>query len=144
MGMHLRRADADDLTALLVIESASYPEPWDEATFRSFLSDPSTVCLVLVDEPGIIGYALGLTSLGMSQLLSIAVFPARRGSGLATQLLDALVVECRARGASYMRLEVRSANRSARRLYDAYGFSMIGLRPRYYGDDDALIMSLNL
>ena len=144
MGRHLRRAEADDLAALLVIESASYPEPWDEATFRSFLANPSAVCLVLVDGPGIIGYALGLTSLAMSQLLSIAVLPARRGSGLATQLLDALVAECRDRGASCMRLEVRSANRSARRLYDTYGFSMIGLRAGYYGDDDALIMSLDL
>lgn len=144
MGTHLRRAEADDLEALRLVETASYPEPWDEATFRSFLSDPSTVCLVLVDEPGIVGYALGLTSLAMSQLLSIAVLPARRGSGLATLLLDALVAECRDRGASYMRLEVRSANRSARRLYDTYGFSMIGLRPGYYRDDDALIMSLNL
>lgn len=144
METHLRRADADDIEALRLVEAASYPEPWDEATFRSFLADPSTVCLVLADGPGIVGYALGLTSLGMSQLLSIAVLPARRGSGIATQLLDALVAQCRARGASYMRLEVRSANRSARRLYDAYGFSMIGLRTGYYGDDDALIMSLDL
>ena len=144
MEVAVRHASERDLDALLVIESASYPEPWDEATFRSFLANPSAVCLVLVDGPGIIGYALGLTSLGMSQLLSISVLPAQRGSGLATQLLDALVAECRDRGASCMRLEVRSANRSARRLYDTYGFSMIGLRAGYYGDDDALIMSLDL
>ena len=40
-------------------------------------------------------------------------------------------------------LEVRLSNLAARRLYEKYGFRPVGLRPRYYSDDneDALIMT---
>ena len=40
-------------------------------------------------------------------------------------------------------LEVRLSNLPARRLYEKYGFRPVGLRPRYYSDDneDALIMT---
>jgi ribosomal-protein-alanine N-acetyltransferase len=38
---------------------------------------------------------------------------------------------------------VRLSNIAARRLYEKYGFRPVGLRPRYYSDDneDALIMT---
>ena len=42
-----------------------------------------------------------------------------------------------------MRLEVRSANRSARQLYHSLGFTLIGVRARYYSDDNVLIMQLD-
>jgi ribosomal-protein-alanine N-acetyltransferase len=40
-------------------------------------------------------------------------------------------------------LEVRLSNLAARRLYEKYGFRPVGLRPRYYSDnnEDALIMT---
>ena len=40
-------------------------------------------------------------------------------------------------------LEVRLSNLAARRLYEKYGFRPVGIRPRYYSDDneDALIMT---
>ncbi len=42
-----------------------------------------------------------------------------------------------------MRVEVRSANRSARHLYHLLGFTLIGVRAHHYSDDDALIMQLD-
>ena len=50
---------------------------------------------------------------------------------------------CRSEGATHMRLEVRSANRSARQLYHSLGFTLIGVRARYYSDDNVLIMQLD-
>jgi hypothetical protein len=40
-------------------------------------------------------------------------------------------------------LEVRLSNLGARRLYEKYGFRPVGIRPRYYSDnqEDALIMT---
>jgi [ribosomal protein S18]-alanine N-acetyltransferase len=35
---------------------------------------------------------------------------------------------------------VRTGNEAARRLYGRLGLAPVGVRPRYYGDDDALIM----
>jgi len=43
-------------------------------------------------------------------------------------------------GARHLTLEVRAANEPARRLYARFGLAPVGVRNRYYGDDDALIM----
>ena len=63
---------------------------------------------------------------------------AMRGMPL-DQLLDLAI----ARHAREATLEVRLSNLPARRLYEKYGFRPVGLRPRYYSDDneDALIMT---
>ncbi|HEY6058619.1 MAG TPA: ribosomal protein S18-alanine N-acetyltransferase, partial [Candidatus Limnocylindrales bacterium] len=78
-----------------------------------------------------------------AHITTFAVSPAWRrrriGERLLLALLD-LAVEHRAREAT---LEVRLSNVPARRLYEKYGFRPVGLRPRYYSDDneDALIMT---
>jgi ribosomal-protein-alanine N-acetyltransferase len=41
-------------------------------------------------------------------------------------------------------LEVRPSNVAARVLYRSLGFDETGVRPRYYGDEDALLMTLDL
>ena len=46
-------------------------------------------------------------------------------------------------GAAVCTLEVRLSNAAARKLYEAFGFRPVGVRPRYYSDngEDALIMT---
>jgi ribosomal-protein-alanine N-acetyltransferase len=45
-------------------------------------------------------------------------------------------------GARQATLEVRRSNLAARRLYERFGFELMGLRPRYYArpDEDALVL----
>ena len=38
----------------------------------------------------------------------------------------------------------RASNAAARTLYEALGFVTTALRRRYYGDEDALLMTLDL
>ena len=47
-----------------------------------------------------------------------------------------------ARGANWLTLEVRVSNEPAQALYRKYGFTVHGVRKRYYSDnnEDALIM----
>ena len=58
-------------------------------------------------------------------------------------MLLALLDLSRSRGAHEATLEVRPSNMPARRLYEKYGFKVVGTRTRYYSDDneDALIMT---
>jgi ribosomal-protein-alanine N-acetyltransferase len=46
--------------------------------------------------------------------------------------------------ARLVHLEVRPSNATARTLYRSLGFRETGRRPRYYGDEDALLMTLDL
>jgi ribosomal-protein-alanine N-acetyltransferase len=59
------------------------------------------------------------------------------------RLLLALLDLAQARGAREATLEVRPSNHPARRLYEKYGFALVGVRRRYYSDDneDALILT---
>ena len=62
---------------------------------------------------------------------------------LGERLLIALLDLALDRRATEATLEVRLSNLPARRLYEKYGFRPVGIRPRYYSDnnEDALIMT---
>jgi ribosomal-protein-alanine N-acetyltransferase len=74
-------------------------------------------------------------------VMNIAVDPAHRRLGIATELLAALYACVDDRDARYT-LEVRQSNHAAIHLYEREGFRAAGLRRRYYQDngEDALIM----
>jgi [ribosomal protein S18]-alanine N-acetyltransferase len=140
----LRRASVNDVDALMRIELVSYSEPFTREIFLDYLNSPSSICVVAERDNQILGYALAAVNLQLSQLLSIAVLPEYRSTGVAQRLLAGVMDYCRSSGAQNIRLEVRSANYPARKLYQNMGFSLIGLRNKYYGDDDALVMRADL
>lgn len=79
-------------------------------------------------------------------ILSVATMPGFRRQGLARALLDYAIEFARLRKIRAIFLEVRRSNVGAIALYRAFGFSAIGIRPRYYADnfEDAIEMILTL
>lgn len=75
-----------------------------------------------------------------AEILTIGVAESWRGRGLGGRLLDELVSAAVREGAETVFLEVRSRSEGARALYEGRGFVPVGLRSRYYRDDDALVM----
>jgi len=132
------------LLARLHAASFTTPRPWTEAELAGFLADP--LCDLIARDDG---FALIRTLAGESELLTIAVDPARRRRGLGRTLLDAALVRARARGAEAIFLEVAADNLAAIALYEAAGFQRSGTRPGYYRQADgfridALTMALSL
>src|SRR4029079_1920804 len=78
-----------------------------------------------------------------AHITTCAVHPSWRRQRIGERLLLAFLDLAVARQAHEGTLEVRLSNLSARRLSEKYGFRPVGLRPRYYSDDneDALIMT---
>src|SRR4029079_1787774 len=78
-----------------------------------------------------------------AHITTFAVHPSWRRQRIGERLLLAFLDLAIGRGAHEATLEVRLSNLPARRLYEKYGFRPVGLRPRYYSDDneDALIMT---
>ena len=78
-----------------------------------------------------------------AHITTFAVHPGWRRRGIGDRLLLELLDIALERGAREATLEVRLSNLPARRLYEKFGFRPVGLRPRYYTDDneDALIMT---
>lgn len=90
----------------------------------------------------IVGYAGLDVSGSTADVMTIAVAPEARGTGLGRRLLDHLVTAATRAGAEALLLEVRADNDPALHLYDKAGFERINVRRRYYqpGDVDAVIM----
>jgi ribosomal-protein-alanine N-acetyltransferase len=70
------------------------------------------------------------------------VIPEYRRRGLGELLFLALLEEAIRRQVTWVTLEVRVSNASAQALYNKYGFTIQGRRPRYYSDnnEDAFVM----
>jgi ribosomal-protein-alanine N-acetyltransferase len=76
-------------------------------------------------------------------ILNVATLPERRRHGLARALLEHVIALGRAERCRHALLEVRRSNRGAIALYRAVGFFAMGLRTKYYPDDeDAVEMVL--
>lgn len=88
---------------------------------------------------------MGRTAAGEGEVLTLAVRPAARRSGVGRGLMDGLAAEAARRGAEVLFLEVAEPNWPARALYEAMGAALVGRRRRYYPDGaDALVLRLAL
>ena len=134
------------LHRVMEIERGSFANPWSEADFSYLLADRDALCLGLLHNGELIGYALGYFVGRDFHLANLAVDPACRNRGWARQLLGRILRWAAEQGASCCALEVRSANQAARALYRKVGFRTVGRRAAYYSDppDDAVLMERNI
>jgi [ribosomal protein S18]-alanine N-acetyltransferase len=141
-GPHLRRMEARDLPSAMEIDALSLPRPWSAAIWRGELSSPYGLYLVIEERGEVFGQIGVRHVLGELHITTIAVRPEYRRRGHARDLIGAALAAFP--DASHVHLEVRPTNVEAIALYESLGFRETGRRPRYYGDEDAVLMTLNL
>jgi ribosomal-protein-alanine N-acetyltransferase len=134
----------DDLAAVQAIEHASFNAPWPPHAYRSEL-ESNRLAHYLVARAGdeIAAYGGMWLMVDEAHITTFAVHPGWRRQRIGERLLLAFLDVAIDRNAHEATLEVRLSNLAARKLYEKYGFRPVGLRPRYYTDDqeDALIMT---
>jgi [ribosomal protein S18]-alanine N-acetyltransferase len=138
-----------DLDAVARLEAEVFPtDGWTLATWWSELAArPRRSYVVQESADGTVdGYAGVDLGGDVADVMTMAVSPQARGTGLGWRLLDELVARAEADSAAYLMLEVRADNTAAQRLYTARGFEVLTVRRRYYqpGDVDAHVMRLAL
>jgi [ribosomal protein S18]-alanine N-acetyltransferase len=144
--MTLRAMTADDLPDVLALERVLFPDDaWSEHTYREELADSTGTrhYVVIEDEDGRFAGWAGLAAVGdQADVLTIGVRPESQGRGFGARLLTALLGEAAARGCPEVFLDVRADNDRARRLYERFGFTQVGVRKRYYQPSgvDAIVM----
>jgi ribosomal-protein-alanine N-acetyltransferase len=134
--------EARDLPSVMEIDALSLPRPWSAAIWRGELGSPYGLYLVIEDRGEVFGQIGVRHVLGELHITTIAVRPEYRRRGHARALIGAALAAYP--NASHVHLEVRPTNVEAIALYESLGFRKTGRRPRYYGDEDALLMTLNL
>lgn len=90
----------------------------------------------------IIGFAGMWHVLDEAHVTTIGVTPGFQGRGLGELLFITLLDAAIARNATWLTLECRVSNYGAQALYRKYGFTIQGVRPHYYSDnqEDAYVM----
>ena len=86
------------------------------------------------NEPiGLISYSLIYDRI---ELEYIWVHIEHRKKGIASKLMDIMIDE----DVKNITLEVNVKNKGAIKLYEKYGFKIVSVREKYYGNDDAYLM----
>jgi ribosomal-protein-alanine N-acetyltransferase len=145
--IELRPMTADDLPAVMAIETAIYAFPWTPGNFRDSLVAGYS-CWICTHKGEPIGYAVLMLASDEAHLLNLSIAAACQRRGHGSLLLRRLCEIARGRGARLIFLEVRPSNVAALRLYERNGFQQRGLRREYYpapaGREDALVLGLPL
>jgi len=140
----LREVSWTDIPELVRIEAEVFPDDaWTEASWWGELAGRPRRDYVAVERDGELAAYGGVDHGGhVADLMTVAVAPGHRGSGLGERLLDELEARAVAGGAEAMMLEVRADNAPARALYDRRGYAVLNVRRGYYqpGGVDALVM----
>lgn len=159
-----------DLDAIVALDRLSFSDPWPYSAWQQMLTDPharvwvvetsvGTISLVRstpealieqsrsvvpANEHKIIGAMAVWLVLDEMNIGTIAIHPDYRRQGRGAALLEKGLREGIAEGAKAAHLEVRKSNRAAQRLYERFGFQIVGKRKRYYADnrEDAVLMSV--
>lgn len=131
-----------DLDEVLVIERASFSQPWTREMFLAEVSEnPCARFFVAETGDELVGYIGCWVVADEMQIVNLAVRTDARRLGVASRLLRHAFA---CAGAELLRayLEVRRSNQAAIAMYERFGFRRVSVRRGYYDDpkEDALLM----
>jgi ribosomal-protein-alanine N-acetyltransferase len=144
--LELRRMRPQDVPDVMEIESVSFGRHhWSEDSFYNEMNNQvgRYYALINTDLPKLIGYLGFWIIQDEAHITTVAVKPEYRGNSLGELMLVQGLERCLSNSIHWVTLEVRASNYNAQNLYYKYGFSSVGIRPKYYQDnqEDALIMT---
>ncbi len=142
----IRDMQPGDVHDVAAIEKVCFSIPWSEHSFYSEVYGRYSIARVAITRERIVGYVIARLVLDEGHLLDLAVHPSYRNMGIARLLLEDIVRGLKINKCRAFFLEVRASNTYALKLYEKFGFKLIGTRKNYYKlpVEDACIMMLDL
>lgn len=137
-----------DIPVVQEIERFVFSTPWPRnAYYRELNSRHSAYYIVLrryheAGDAETLGYAGMWRMYDEAHVTTIGVRQDLHHSGYGRILFASLIQAGYEIGAKWVTLEVRASNENAMRMYEGFGFKVIGRRKGYYTDngEDALVM----
>jgi ribosomal-protein-alanine N-acetyltransferase len=147
-----------DVNTVQEIEREIFATPWPRnAYYRELASRASAHYIILRQEgmvevpnrfrtpdfdPTIVGYGGMWRMYDEAHVTTIGVRADLQHHGYGRVLFAGLVQAAYDMGAKWITLEVRTSNDNAMRMYELFGFKVIGRRKGYYTDngEDAIVM----
>lgn len=134
---------SEHIEKIEALEKLCFSVPWTRQQLISQLPDNMHVFLAAVSGEEVLGYVGMMFVLDEGYISNVAVSPSLRRQGIADALIDELLSRAKMLELSFVTLEVRDSNQSARALYEKHGFTEVGLRKNYYNfpTEDAILMT---
>jgi ribosomal-protein-alanine N-acetyltransferase len=148
--VQLRPMRLEDIEQVCAIDVLSLSMPWTERSYRFDLTENPAAALWVAEvveeegKPRLVGMIATWFIIDEVHIATIAVHPDYRRLGIGCKLLAHALLHSAYKGANTAMLEVRCSNLGAQALYQQFGFTVVGVRARYYrdNDEDALLMNL--
>ncbi len=140
----IRKFKPQDFQWVINIERMVFNEH-DPYLYMQFYETNPDGFLVAEINGIVVGYIAGfLASHEVGRIFSLAVLPAYQNRSVGSYLLKELVTIFRKEGAVEVILEVRASNIKAKKFYEKHGFYKTGIIEKYYINEDACSMRLEL
>ena len=122
-------------------------EAYSRETFEYLLTAPEAVSYRATTHAGLmVGFVIGLVEPDHTgHITTVGVSPEHRRRRLAKRLMAQVEKGFKERNVRIVRLEVRSLNVAAQKLYEALGYTVTQRLPKYYSNGgDGLLMLKSL
>ena len=134
----------DELDRVAALAAASFAHPSTRDVLARELQDSKVTRMYVLRLPGrgIVAFCACWLVVDEAHINTLSVDSSVRRQGLATALLEHVLADAAAEGATSATLEVRRSNAAALGLYGRFGFRIAAVRPNYYTDpgEDGLIL----
>ncbi len=145
--MLLRPMEIKDVNAVHEIEKQCFASAWSEQVFIDEISYNAMATYIVAELDGVVtGYIGYWQVLDEGHITVVCVNPSFRGQGIAKALISEMMKVAKKQYINKMTLEVRESNLPAINLYKRSGFYEVGVRKKYYinNNEDAIIMFADL
>ena len=116
---------------------------WSYNILKQELENGKSKYFVAKQENEIVGFAEILLIIDQVNIMNIVVKKDKRNFGIGSSLLEEIIRYSKIHNATSITLEVNEKNIPAIKLYKKYGFKQVGLRRKYYNNEDnAILMDL--
>ncbi|MHA1902534.1 MAG: ribosomal protein S18-alanine N-acetyltransferase [Candidatus Thorarchaeota archaeon] len=153
MNYRIRSLQLVDIKKVVEIEKSSFLNPWDSDIFTAFATrggsftvEDETLTMMVFEKSGqVVGYVVWSESRGKneSRIMNLAVEVSFRRKGIGRILLEHVFNKLRNHGVRTCFLEARESNVAAHELYKSIGMEVVGKRTAYYGNEDAVLFSID-
>ena len=121
-----------DFSQVVKSKNYGYQDEWNENMLNSAVKNANFYGLKIMQNGEMAGYIHYSFSIDALDINSVFVFPNFRKKGLGEKLIQEVIAEAKSKKIDKIFLEVRESNASAISLYEKLGWSVVGVRKKYY------------
>ena len=136
-------SDLESIKDILLLEFDNF---WTYNTLKSELLNSNSKYIVAKSNNQIVGFAGIWKAVDDVHITNIVTAKKFRRNNIGSKLLANLIKLAKLEeNINSITLEVNATNIPAQKLYEKFGFNVVGLRKKYYNNiDDAIIYTMNL